>query len=329
MLKLVNSCAASAIPENAPELEIDSPESRALLRELAASSIVLLKNENQTLPFSKTKSVSVDDYNSEMRTDRLEKTVVIGPNARIATICGGGSASLPSYNASTPYEGIQEALGTKVAFTVGAYSHKELPILGLQVKTAEGEDGMSFNVFNEPPGASERHRVDRKVLTKTDAMLMDYKVPTNTSGLWYADIEGYFTPEVSGEYELGLCVYGQGQLFVDGKLVIDNSTKQRQGTAFFGCGTVEEKGVVSVKQGQTYHIKVEYSSAPTNTLGSGGVVRFGGGGFRIGGAFVIDPEVEMESAVKLAQGADQVIICAGLNVSPQYLVLMFLLDLRS
>ncbi|PVH83481.1 glycoside hydrolase family 3 protein [Cadophora sp. DSE1049] len=296
ILKLVNSCAASGIPENAPELEIDSQESRALLRELATSSIVLLKNENKTLPFSKTKS-----------------TVVIGPNARIATICGGGSASLPSYNATTPYEGIQAALGSKVPFTVGAYSHKELPILGLQVKTAEGEDGMSFSVYNEPPGSSERHRIDRKVITKTDAMLMDYKVPTNTSGLWYADIEGYFTPDISGEYELGLCVYGQGQLCVDGKLVVDNSTKQRQGTAFFGCGTVEEKGVVSVKQGQTYHIKVEYSSAPTNTLGSGGVVRFGGGGFRIGGAFVIDPENEIESAVKLAQGADQVIICAGLN----------------
>ncbi|KAH7417854.1 glycoside hydrolase superfamily [Cadophora sp. MPI-SDFR-AT-0126] len=296
MLKLVNRCAASGIPEDAPELEIDSPEIRALLRELAVSSIVLLKNENKILPFSKTKS-----------------TVVIGPNAIIATICGGGSASLPSYNATTPYEGIQAALGTKVPFTVGAYSHKELPILGLQVKTAEGEDGMSFSVYNEPPSSFERHRVDRKVITKTDAMLMDYKVPTNTSGLWYADIEGRFTPEISGEYELGLCVYGQGQLFVDGKLVVDNSTKQRQGTAFFGCGTVEEKGVISVKQGQTYHIKVEYSSAPTNTLGSGGVVRFGGGGFRIGGAFVIDPEAEIESAVNLAQGANQVIICAGLN----------------
>ena len=188
---------------------------------------------------------------------------------------------------------------------------------------------MSFKVYNEPPGVSERHCVDRKVLTKTDAMLMDYKVPTNTSGLWYADIEGHFTPEVSGEYELGLCVYGQGQLFVNGKLVIDNSTKQHQGTAFFGCGTIEEKGVVSVRQGQTYHIKVEYSSAPTNTLGSGGVVRFGGGGFRIGGAYVIDPEVEMESAVKLAQGADQVIICAGLNASPHYTFAIFLLDLRS
>jgi len=239
---------------------------------------------------------------------------VIGPNARIATICGGGSASLPSYNASTPYDGIKSALGTEVPFTVGAYSHKELPVLGLQVKTAEGEDGMSFTVYNESPRTSQRQRVDQKVITKTDAMLMDYKVPTNTTGLWYADIEGYLTPEIDGKYELGLCVYGQGQLLVDGELVIDNSTTQRQGTAFFGCGTVEEKGVIAVKKGQTYHIKVEYSSAPTNTLGSGGVVRFGGGGFRIGGAFVIDPEDEINSAVKLAQGADQVVICTGLNV---------------
>lgn len=174
---------------------------------------------------------------------------------------------------------------------------------------------MSFSVFNEPPSASKRHRIDRKLVTKTDTMLMDYQVPENTSGLWYADIEGYLTPEISGEYEFGLCVYGQGQLFVDGKLVVDNSTTQRQGTAFFGCGTVEEKGVITVEKGKTYHVKVEYASAPTNTLGSGGVVRFGGGGFRIGGAFVIDPDVEINTAVKLAHGVDQVIICAGLNVS--------------
>jgi beta-glucosidase len=198
---------------------------------------------------------------------------------------------------------------------VGAYSHKELPLLGFQVKTESGEEGMSFSVYNEAPGTKDRKRVDRKVLTKTDGMLMDYKVPENKTGLWYADIEGYFTPELDGNYEVGLCVYGSGTLFIDGKMIVDNVTKQRQGTAFFGTGTLEERGTISVRKGQTYHIKVEFASAPTNKLGAGGVVRFGGGGFRIGGAFVIDAEKEIAAAVELAKGADQVVICAGLNVS--------------
>jgi beta-glucosidase len=135
-------------------------------------------------------------------------------------------------------------------------------------------------------------------------MLMDYKVPQNTSGLWYADIEGYFTPEMDGRYTLGLCVYGTAKLFVDGEMLIDNATRQRQGSAFFGCGTVEENGAIRVKKGQTYHIKVEFASAPTNTLGSGGVVRFGGGGFRMGGVFDMDPDEEIQCAVELAKGKE-------------------------
>ena len=243
---------------------------------------------------------------------------MIGPSARIATICGGGSASLPGYYAITPYDGIRAKVDHDIPFTIGAYSHKELPLLGLQVKAPTGENGMTFSVYNEAPKVTERQRVDYKIITKTDAMLMDYKPPQNIDGLWYADIEGLFRPEMDGEYEFGLCVYGTGSLYVDGKMIVDNSTHQRQGTAFFGTGTLEEKGSFSVKKGSTYHIKVEFASAPTSKLGSGGVVRFGGGGFRIGGAFVIDPEQEIESAVELARGAAQVVICAGLNVSFNY-----------
>jgi beta-glucosidase len=58
MLKLINRCAASKVEENAPEKEIDSPETSALLREIASNSIVLLKNERQVLPLSKSKPAS-------------------------------------------------------------------------------------------------------------------------------------------------------------------------------------------------------------------------------------------------------------------------------
>jgi beta-glucosidase len=142
---------------------------------------------------------------------------------------------------------------------------------------------------------------------------MDYKVPEDTTGLWYADIEGFYIAEADGKFEFGICVYGTAKLFVDGRLVVDNATVQRQGSAFYGSGTVEEIGAVTVKAGQKYHIKIEFASAPTNTLGTGGVVRFGGGGIRIGGAMEMDAEEEIKRAVALAAGADRVIICAGLN----------------
>jgi beta-glucosidase len=47
-------------------------------------------------------------------------------------------------------------------------------------------------------------------------------------------------------------------LFVDGKLVIDNWTRQRRGEAFFGCGSEEEKGIVDLKAGVKHRIYVEF-----------------------------------------------------------------------
>jgi beta-glucosidase len=142
---------------------------------------------------------------------------------------------------------------------------------------------------------------------------MDYKVEGDTTGLWYADIEGFYVPEADGKFKFGICVYGTAKLFVDGNLVVDNATVQRQGSAFYGSGTIEEVGTVIMKAGQKYHVKIEFASAPTNKLATGGVVRFGGGGVRIGGAMEIDTEEEIKRAVALAISADQVIICAGLN----------------
>jgi beta-glucosidase-like glycosyl hydrolase len=57
MLKLVDRCAPSGIKERGEEIELNTPETSALLRKLASDSIVLLKNNNQLLPLSKNKPV--------------------------------------------------------------------------------------------------------------------------------------------------------------------------------------------------------------------------------------------------------------------------------
>lgn len=59
VLRFVHRVSKIGVPENAPEEGRDTPETAALLRDLAGQSIVLLKNTDKVLPFAKEKCVSL------------------------------------------------------------------------------------------------------------------------------------------------------------------------------------------------------------------------------------------------------------------------------
>ncbi|KAJ5113036.1 hypothetical protein N7456_001570 [Penicillium angulare] len=293
ILKFINKCSGAAVIENGPEGMLNTPETSALLRKIGNEGIVLLKNNN-VLPLSKTKT-----------------TLVIGPNAKVATFCGGGSASLRPYYAITPYEGISQKLKYPPSYISGCGTHKALPLLGGQLQAKDGEPGMSWRVYNEPPTISNRQPVDDLWLENTEIYLVDYENP-KVGDLWYADVEGILVADTDGPFDFGLVVCGTAKLFVNGQLVVDNSTKQVHGDFFYGCGTREEKGRVNLQKGHSYTIKVEFASAPSYTLTPNNTM-VGSGSVRIGGTWVVDDKIEIQKAVELAKQHDQVIICGGLN----------------
>lgn len=57
VLKLVDHASRIGVPEDAHEGSRDTPETARLLRELAAESIVLLKNERKALPLNPAETV--------------------------------------------------------------------------------------------------------------------------------------------------------------------------------------------------------------------------------------------------------------------------------
>ncbi|KAI9371250.1 glycosyl hydrolase family 3 N terminal domain-containing protein [Aspergillus egyptiacus] len=296
VLNLVNYVEPLGIPEHAEEKMLNRPEDQALLRRAAAESIVLMKNEDNILPFSKEKSIAV-----------------IGPNAKIAAYCGGGSASLDAYYTVTPFEGVSSQSKGDVQFAQGAYSHKDLPLIGHLLKTDDGTPGFKFRVYDEPPSNPNRELLHELHLVSSQGFLMDYTHPKIKSLLYYVDMEGYFTPEEDGIYDFGVVVVGTGKLLVDGELVVDNTKNQRLGSAFFGNGTVEETGSKHLKAGQTYKIVLEFGTAPTSDIDTRGVVIFGPGGFRFGAARRTTQEELISKAVSLASRSDQVVVFAGLT----------------
>ena len=91
------------------ERTVESAEGTALMRRVAAESIVLLKNINALLP---------------LNPNTIKTIAIVGGNAKAVVLSGGGSAALkPSYFVS-PFDGIVAMLpqGVDVLYSEGASS---------------------------------------------------------------------------------------------------------------------------------------------------------------------------------------------------------------
>lgn len=293
VLKLVKRVSSLGIPERAEETNVDSPETAALLRKLSSNSIVLLKNEHQTLPFSKHKT-----------------TAVIGPNAEIAAYCGGGSASLLPYYAISPLDGIKTQ-ASDVKYSLGAPGWKKLPLISRLAKLEDGKPGIQMKCYLEPHGESNRTQIDDFTVDSSIVYLFDYKNPKLDGTLFYADFDFYITPDATQTYQFSCSCAGTALLYVDDQLVIDNKTKQTRGDSFMRMGTVEELGEMALTAGTRYHVRVEFGSQPTMPDASS--ASLGTGGIRLGFYGKLDLPHELASAVAVAKSVDQVVLCVGLN----------------
>ncbi|KAJ1337254.1 beta-glucosidase [Microdochium nivale] len=319
VLNFVNYTAAAGVPENAPETKLDRPEDRALLRRAAAESVVLLKNEGGVLPFCKPGGDHDQKQSKEgsNKTTRTKTTAVIGPNAKIARFCGGGSASLLPYRTVSPYEGVTSKLGTehgRPRFAQGSSDDLLLPLLGDRLRTvAGGQRGFTWRAYNEPATVAGRKVLDERELVDSNCFFMDYENEA-LAPLWYSQVEGIFTPEESGLYDFGLGVEGTGRLYVDDVLVVSNVDNQKPGTTLFGAGTVEERGSKELESGREYRVRVEWASFRSSKLPARTPVGGLHGGLRIGAARrIADPEQAIAEAAALAREVDQVVLVVGLN----------------
>ncbi|KAH9482518.1 putative beta-glucosidase I [Psilocybe cubensis] len=299
VLELVKRGHESGIPFNGPEEYIDTPELRGLLRTAAADAIVLLKNDKAILPLR----------------DQHKKIAVIGPNAKHAVTSGGGSARLLSTYTVSPLEGIIAAakeINAEVKYTVGATSHKYLPLLDPYIHRSTEQRGACIEFWNEAPstdflatspdfGSPLPPAAWSTPTLGTNCFLMDGIVKYSTK----------FVPDESGDWEIGMNIAGRGNLFMNGKLVIDLSTKPSRGEAFFGLGTEDVRVVVEgLKAGQEYDLEIRISNTEFAARGTPYVCW---GGIRLGGIRKVDGRTAIQDAVQLAKLSDVAILVIGLN----------------
>src|SRR5947209_1994827 len=193
-----------------PEQAADLPEHRALIREAAAEGCVLLRNEQHLLP---------------LQREHLTSIAVIGPNARVAQIMGGGSAQVNVHYAITPFEGIANTAGDHVSvrYEQGCTNHRLQPLLDMSLLLA-GEQGSEHGFAVEYFNNSNLSGSPVFKETKTTSEFMWFgEMPKEVDPQQFSlRATGRFTPQETGDYTFGLVSEGRGRFSIDGRVVIES-----------------------------------------------------------------------------------------------------------
>ncbi|MEJ2031233.1 MAG: glycoside hydrolase family 3 C-terminal domain-containing protein [Maritimibacter sp.] len=232
MLRLMNRTGAISDYRELEERAEDRPEHRALIRKAGAAGAVLLKNDG-ALPLAAPKG----------------KVAVIGPNAKVAQIMGGGSAQLNPHYRVSPWDGLVNRLGEEaLSFAPGCTNHRWEPMWHADL-TAEYYDNLDLSgepVFTEKMASTEAFWVPPFADGKVDAKRFS------------ARISGTYVAGVSGVHRFGIYSAGFSKMFVDGELVADAHTNWTKGRTVFEEGCDEVVGEKVLEAGKSYTVSIEF-----------------------------------------------------------------------
>jgi beta-glucosidase len=288
-----------------PYSENDSPAHRQLALEAARKALVLLKNDRQTLPLSKS----------------LKTVAVIGPNANDTNVLLGNYNGIPS-EPVTPLEGIRRKLGAgaRVLYARGSDVAANLPnfevIPSSALFTSNGpgrQNGLTGEYYNSANFDGQAHRP--RELTVPNSGTTVGEVPRNPLPLftridrqinfnWWDGAPrqemndddfgvrwtGYLAAPATGTYQLGANAMNAFELYLDDKLVVRSSSIH---------GGDYRYEPVQLERGKLYQIRLDYHE------------------------FVNDAAVELvwarpesgldQQALQIARQADAVILVLGLS----------------
>ncbi len=269
-----------------PEQDTDLPEHRALIREAAAEGCVLLRNEQHILP---------------LQREDLTSIAVIGPNAKVAQIMGGGSAQVNVHYAITPFQSIANKVGDHVSlrYEQGCTNHKYQPLLDMSLLLAgkqESEHGLAIEYFNSSDLAGTP--IFKEMKTTSEFMWFG-EMPKGVDPQQFSfRATGRFTPQETGDYTFGLVSAERSRLSIDGREVIDNWSQPTTGGDFLGTPEVQE--TITLEAGREYLLTLEYAKSKENLLAA----------VRLGCLPPVRADA-IERASALAADSDVAIVCVG------------------
>ncbi len=288
ILRTIERVGAFENPVIPREQAVDKPEHRALAREAAAESIVLLKNDRQVLPLD---------------PGAIKTIAIIGPNAKTARIMGGGSSRVNPHYTVSPFEGVVRRAGEAVdiLYEMGCSSERWIPPVKLERLTSSphgGAHGLTAEYWDNASFEGEPVRV---------------QLVTSTLQSWYGEnplraeqmsarFSATFTAGAAGTYGFSLLSVGRCGLLVDGALAIDQWDERGTDPEVFRTADTVIGFEKELAASQTIALTIEYAYPEGGEMGA----------FRLS---CREPgEIpSAERAVELAARADVALVFAGLS----------------
>ncbi len=214
---------------------VSSDKHRALALETAQKSIVLLKNESNTLPLKK----------------ELKSIAIIGPNANDLEVLLGNYNGFPSQY-FTPLEGIKNKVSkdTKVYYEAGTELISKEPTMSLipaEFLSYNGQQGLQAKYYNT------HNFSESPIVTRVEKTINSNWNSNPVKGLNETEFgiaySGKIKVAVTGNYDLGLQSHRGYTLSINGKVLVDNNEKLRRRVV---------KETIYLEKGKEYQIEINY-----------------------------------------------------------------------
>ena len=254
------------------------PVHRQLAYEAACKSIVLLKNNNKTLPLAA----------------HVKQIAVLGQDADAVRL---GGYSGPGCDKVSILAGLKkkfEGTNTKVEYALGCnrINLSSVVIPKNCFTTPADKPGLAANYYDNISfeGTPALQRIDNKINFKWTLFAPDRSLPVD----WFSvEWNGFLESPVSGDFKIGLEGNEGYQLWVDGKKLVDRTTK---------ISYTENLAPFTFEKGRKYAIRVRFYE---NTRNANIKLKWTVG--------VKNENARMDAAVNLARKSDVAIVVAGIE----------------
>ena len=246
MVRLV--LRTGALDGGAPPVgELRSRRHRDIAARAAEEAVVLLKNEGELLPL---------EVGADLRV------AVVGPNAAVRRIQGGGSSQVRAGRQISILQAIEDLLGDacEVVHAEGG-DNEPVPAqaraASFSADAGRGQAGLLCEYFAERGfgAAPYRARVERGIGKLVAASSMDLAA----EGLGALRWSGWLWAERDGRHELSLRAPGQVRLELGGATLIDAATPGEVDRLDVGGVAVTRRiAAVQLTAGEGYPVTIEY-----------------------------------------------------------------------